>query len=266
MARPTKLGLEYFSMDVDLFDDEKVIPISTEFGAKGECVLIRVLCAIYRNGYFAECSEAFKFKIAKQANVPASLVGEVIAGLVKWGFFDKSVFDSFSVITSKGIQKRWKEATRKRVNKKDLDFWILEYPAEVTALMAEETSISGGRSTQSKVKESKVKESSDIDRSRMNEEVQKRMEERVEIPMLECRSKFMSDIEHIRLLSGQLKVTETTLSTRINEYFNEQIGRGFMRKSVIDAKSHFFNWHNKKYPYGGTQQQIQQTATRTFDA
>ena len=93
MARPQKTGIQYFPFDVDIFDDEKVIPISSEFGAKGECVVVRVLCAIYRNGYFAECSDAFKFKIAKQAGVPQSLVSEVISGLVKWGFFDKVVVD-----------------------------------------------------------------------------------------------------------------------------------------------------------------------------
>jgi hypothetical protein len=157
MARPQKIGLEYFSLDVDIFDDEKVVPISSEFGAKGECVMIRVLCAIYRNGYFAECSEAFKFKIAKQANVSHSLVSEVISGLVKWGFFDKTVFDSFGILTSNGIQKRWKEATRKRVPQNDLDFWISEFPAQKQVFPAEETPLNQSESTQIKRKEIKLK-------------------------------------------------------------------------------------------------------------
>jgi hypothetical protein len=145
MARPREIGLKYFTLDVDIFDDEKIIPVSSEFGAKGESIIIRVLCAIYRNGYFAECSDAFKFKIAKQANVQVSLVSEVITGLVKWGFFDKSVFDSFGVLTSTGIQKRWKEATRKRViNYDDLQFWLLE-ENDKKEFLAEETGVSGGR-------------------------------------------------------------------------------------------------------------------------
>lgn len=155
MARPVKIGIEYFSLDVDIFEDEKVIPVSSEFGAKGECIIIRVLCAIYRNGYFAECSEAFKFKIAKQANLPESLVSEVIIGLIRWGFFDKSVFDSFGVLTSRRIQKNWKEATRKRVSKKELDYWILELPDDLNGFPAEETHVNRPESTQSKVKEIK---------------------------------------------------------------------------------------------------------------
>ncbi len=170
MARPKKNGLDYFPIDVDIFDDEKIVPVSCEFGAKGECIVIRVLCAIYRNGYFAECSDAFIFKIAKQANVPFSLVSEVISGLVKWGFFDKSVFDSFRILTSRGIQKRWLEATRKRViNYNELPFWLLSVKSR-KEFPAEETPVSGGRNntkpllpaeetTQSKVKYSKVNKS-----------------------------------------------------------------------------------------------------------
>jgi len=169
MARPVKIGIEYFSLDVDIFEDEKVIPVSSEFGAKGECVIIRVLCAIYRNGYFAECSEAFKFKIAKQANLPESLVSEVISGLVKWGFFDKAVFDSFGVLTSKRIQKNWKQATRKRVEKNELDYWILELPNELREFPAEETPLKQPESTQSKLKESKVNKKQNTSSSKTDE-------------------------------------------------------------------------------------------------
>lgn len=170
MARPKKNGLDYFPIDVDIFDDEKIVPVSCEFGAKGECIVIRVLCAIYRNGYFAECSDAFIFKIAKQANVPFSLVSEVISGLVKWGFFDKSVFDSFRILTSRGIQKRWLEATRKRViNYDELPFWLLSVKSG-KKFPAEETPVSGGRNStkhefpaeetpQSKIKYSRLDQS-----------------------------------------------------------------------------------------------------------
>lgn len=160
MARPIKMGLDYFPFDVDIFEDEKVIPISSEFGAKGECIVVRVLCAIYREGYFAECSPAFKFKIAKQANVPHTLVDEVVTGLVKWGFFDKSVFDSFGVLTSAGIQKRWKEATRKRVPVENLQYWVLDENNKVKdktkEFLPEETPLNRSESTQKKRKEKKV--------------------------------------------------------------------------------------------------------------
>ncbi|NLT52081.1 MAG: DUF4373 domain-containing protein [Ignavibacteria bacterium] len=169
MARPLKNGLEYFPLDVDIFEDEKVIPVSSEYGAKGECIVIRVLCAIYRNGYFAECSDAFKYKIAKQSGQPATLVSEVIAGLVKWGFFDKAVFNSFSVLTSRGIQKRWLEATKRRIKNNELVYWILNDDSNVSAenrellhtetiLNRTETTLNLTETAQKKRKESKRKE------------------------------------------------------------------------------------------------------------
>lgn len=248
MARPTKLGLEYFSLDVDIFEDEKVIPVSSAFGPKGECIIIRVLCAIYRNGYFAECSEAFKFKIAKQANLPESLVSEVIAGLVKWGFFDKAVFDSFGVLTSTGIQKRWKDATRKRVLKSELDYWILGVNDKNMEFPAEETPLNRSETPQSKVKKSKVKENNNI---AVNEDVFERIEQRKERPISQCMDMFLKDENHMNLISMNLGFKDITEAKgQVIEFFKAIQLRGEQKKSLIDSKSHFINWYNKRN-YGG---------------
>ena len=45
MARPNKIGLDYFPLDVDIFEDEKISAISGEFGIKGEITVIKLLCA-----------------------------------------------------------------------------------------------------------------------------------------------------------------------------------------------------------------------------
>jgi hypothetical protein len=140
--------------------------VSSEFGAKGECIVVRVLCAIYRNGYFAECSDAFIYKIAKQSNLPHTLVNEIISRLVKWGFFNKSVFDSFGVLTSAGIQKRWKEATRKRVPTENLSFWVLEDDRIINdgnrGFLPEETPLTPTETTQKKRNKIKEKDNTDV--------------------------------------------------------------------------------------------------------
>jgi len=249
MARPTKIGLEYFSLDIDLFEDEKVVPISSEFGAKGECVLIRVLCAIYRNGYFAECSEAFKFKIAKQANLPHNLVSEVIAGLVKWGFFDKAVFDSFSVLTSKGIQKRWKEATRKRVIKNELDYWILEFPTQKQWFLPPETPLNQSESTQSKVKESKVNKRERKEKIPPPENpIFEKIKNKFDLPLSECKKEFISDELHIHRLKKQFG--ENVIEW-INKFFEQLELEGISEKSLMDAKSHFTRWYQLKSKENG---------------
>lgn len=112
MARTIKAGLNYFPFDVDFFNDDKIELISSEFGIKGELVAIRLLCHIYRNGYYYKWGKDESLLFAKRVGngLTGALVDEVIQGLVKRSFFDKRVFDSFGILTSKGVQKRYIEA------------------------------------------------------------------------------------------------------------------------------------------------------------
>ena len=168
MARPTKKGIDYFSFDVDFFEDEKIEPISGEFGVKGEIIVVRLLCAIYRNGYFIQWTEQLKMSLANRCKVSHELIDLVINRLVKWNFFNEKLFESTAILTSNGIQTRFKEATRKRkINYEKLEYWLI----------FDEKTVSGGSNTlasefraektpQSKVNKSKVITSS-------NEEVKK---------------------------------------------------------------------------------------------
>ena len=54
MARPIKIGLDYFPLDVDYFNDTKFIELNYYHGLKGESIIIRLLCMIYKEGYFLE--------------------------------------------------------------------------------------------------------------------------------------------------------------------------------------------------------------------
>ena len=115
MARPEEKGLKYYPFDVDFFNDEKIEAISGEFGIKGEIVAVRLLCAIYRNGYFIEWSDLYKMKFLRNLpGISSDLLDTIILRLVKWGFFDKDLFNSAKVLTSSGIQRRYFEAIRRR--------------------------------------------------------------------------------------------------------------------------------------------------------
>lgn len=108
MARPIKTGLDYFPFDVDLFQDEKVVAIAGEFGLKGEIIIVKLLCAIYRSGYFIRWSDMLKYKLVSELpGVSADLVDSVVSRLVKWDFFDKDLFENEGVLTSYGIQRRY---------------------------------------------------------------------------------------------------------------------------------------------------------------
>ena len=252
MARPLKMGLSYFSFDVDIFDDEKVIPISSEFGAKGECVIIRVLCAIYRNGYFAECSESFIYKIAKQANLPHTLVKDVITGLVKWGFFDKSVFDSVGVLTSAGIQKRWLEATRKRVNKSDLKFWLIDKETGINVenreFLAEETTLNRTESTQSKLNNIKLNiKEKDIEKEKIN--LSEKNPPNSIIPnsyfiyLSQMKSEFDKNVDWQNSFCKNNNVSPEILQLKIKEFLIKLQNENCVGENWDQLFKHFANWY-----------------------
>lgn len=127
MARPNKTGLDYFPLDIDFFDDEKIVAISGEFGIKGEIVAIKLLCAIYRNGYFILWNDLFKFKLLKNLpGVSPELFDSILNRLVLWGFFDKGLFDSMGVLTSVGIQKRYFKISKRRKSVDDFRYLLIE--------------------------------------------------------------------------------------------------------------------------------------------
>ena len=115
MARPNKTGLDYFPFDVDFFEDEKIAAISGEFGIKGELAVIKLLCAVYRNGYFILWNEPLKYKLLRDLpGVSAELLDHIVNRLVRWGFFDEGLFNSVKVLTSRGIQRRYFSIARRR--------------------------------------------------------------------------------------------------------------------------------------------------------
>lgn len=165
MAVRHKIGLDYFPLDVDFFMDEKIEFASARFGLKGELIAIKLLCKIYRNGYYSEWSEDDSIIFAKRAGegITPSLVNEVVQELVKRGFFNKSLLDRFSILTSTGIQNRYFEAVERRKSVEVLKDYVLidisKYPN--VSIMEQNVNISPQNDNilqQSKVEESKVED------------------------------------------------------------------------------------------------------------
>lgn len=131
MARPLKPGLDFIPLDVDYFLDDKIEFVGARFHAKGELIVIRLLCAIYRNGYYMSWDEDKAIVFAKRVGyeVTHSLAKDVVQELVKRGFFDRSMFNEFAILTSSGIQKRYLNATKDRTAIEIIpEYWLLDMP------------------------------------------------------------------------------------------------------------------------------------------
>lgn len=164
MARPRKRGLDYFPFDVDFFSDEKMVCIAGEFGAKGELVAVKLLCAVYRNGYFAEWNDAARYKLMRDMpGVSGELLSQIVSRLVFWGFFDQSLFDTAGVLTSRGIQQRYFEAVRRRQPiDSDLPFLLVNVGRNHINVDNNSVNVNINATKESKVKEIKEKETKEI--------------------------------------------------------------------------------------------------------
>ena len=113
----TKTGLDFFPIDVDLLSDDKLTIYQADYGNRGLGVLLRLLSEIYRNGYFMPWSEREQKRFALRCYEPIGEVVAMVDTLIEEGFFDSSLARSDApILTSAGIQKRWKLASVRRAN------------------------------------------------------------------------------------------------------------------------------------------------------
>ena len=130
MARPRKTALDYIPFDIDFFANDAMVCIAGEFGTKGELAAVKLLLAVYRNGYFLEWNETAKYKVLSTLRgVSAELLDQIITRLVRWGFFDASLFDSVRVLTSVDIQRRYFHITKRWARSGQLPY-LLVSPAQ----------------------------------------------------------------------------------------------------------------------------------------
>lgn len=108
MARTIKRGLDYFPFDVDFFQDIRIRKLIKYQGGKAVTVYALLLCTIYKNGYYAEWDKELPFIISEQSGYTEAYIQEVIDCCLNIGLLSKDLFESAKVLTSKGIQERYR--------------------------------------------------------------------------------------------------------------------------------------------------------------
>ena len=154
MARPQKVGLDYFPVDVDIFNDPKVETVTSKFGPVGDGILMRLLCRIYREGYATAFNEDVARSIARQVGereLFPTVMG-VVEELLRSGFFHEGLYRVYGILTSRGIQARYEKACTDSGRKNN------KVP-ENHSLLADKPEFTGEEIPQSKEKETKEEKS-----------------------------------------------------------------------------------------------------------
>lgn len=88
--------------------------IESDYGMEGFSVVIKLLMKIYDEGYFYHWGEKELKLFARRVNLKNDLIEEIVQAALRWDFFDQKLFDTFGILTSRGIQRRYFGATYRR--------------------------------------------------------------------------------------------------------------------------------------------------------
>lgn len=94
MARPTKSGLDYFTLDCHF--DDKVELVIAEFGMDGLGILIRLFQKIYSDrGYYCCWNDDVALLFSRKNGVGGNVVSEVIGACIRRGIFDSGMYQHY---------------------------------------------------------------------------------------------------------------------------------------------------------------------------
>ncbi|GEP71995.1 DnaD domain protein [Lentilactobacillus rapi DSM 19907 = JCM 15042] len=115
MARPIKEGLDYFPLDTDIIHDIKIRKIMRSNGPQSIAVLLDLLGNIYGDhGYYMKWDDDVRFLVADDVGISEAAVDELVNKAIHVDFFDETLFKKYSILTSKGIQKRYQKASKRK--------------------------------------------------------------------------------------------------------------------------------------------------------
>lgn len=173
MPRPQKAGIDYFPLDVNFFADKKVKILKARYGADGVAIYLYLLCEIYRAGYYIKFDDDALFITSDDLGMSPDKVKQVLKFLLERSLFNDTLFQSDTILTSAGIQKRFQLAVKERAKKNPIEikgFWLLD-EAETESFIKVNPSLNFSRkndsnsrknpdkSQEESLKESKVKKS-----------------------------------------------------------------------------------------------------------
>lgn len=207
MARPRKLGLDYFPHDVDCTTDPKLEPAIMQFGAAAYAFYFVHLEYCYRSDSLsvdvseAETGAEMRVVIQRKLQISPEDYDRILKSFLRHGAFDADIYAEIGHLTSNGIKKRAGKVFEKR--EKDNKRYELNVS---TPIFSEETTV---ETTQRKAKKSKVEE--------IREEV------RVDTPALS--SNQSKSVKHKFGIYGWVKLSDEEYERLIIDFGEPEVKR-----------------------------------------
>jgi uncharacterized phage protein (TIGR02220 family) len=253
MARPTKEGLEYFPLDTDIDQDEKIIVVVAKYGMKGFGVIVRLMMEVYRNGYFYHWTEKEQYVFSMKIVETADFVNEVVQECLKWGFFHQELYDKYGILTSKGFQKRFLLAVNRRkgvIIKPEYDL-VNEINVDNNSVNDDinPENVDNNTTKEKKVKESKRNKDNNVYveiLSYLNEKTGKNYSHKSEA--------------NKKLINGRMNEGRTVedfkrvIDVKCEEWLQDEKMSQYLRPATLFSQKNFENYVNQKFKSDTNQQ------------
>jgi len=248
MARPVKQGIDYFPFDVDFFQDMKVRKIMKSCGSQSASILIRLLCNIYKEeGYYILWDEDLPFLISDDlVGVSEGAVTEVILKAIQVGFFDQKQSEENKILTSNGIQNRFKSIVIKRKEVRINSLFLVNDGNN--SINDGNNLVNDCQSTQSKVKERKEKkrEREKIPPTEFPFANLDLLKDKMLIPISECEEEMLCDEITLNATAMHYHLDPDLVEIRkwVKSFFSTQRSRGEKEVTLKDSRKYFSDWLN----------------------
>ncbi|EXY76832.1 DUF4373 domain-containing protein [Bacteroides fragilis] len=109
-------GINYFPVGVNFMEENAMEVIEAKYGIKGSAIVLKLMCKIYKEGYYIRWDEEQCLIFANKAGreVQAEEGQGIIEILFTKGILDRNSYQENGILTSESIQKVWMEATKRR--------------------------------------------------------------------------------------------------------------------------------------------------------
>ena len=125
-----KQGIEFFPLDTQ--PDDPMELIEAEFGMLGFGIVVRLLQYVYgREGYYLPWTEERRMLFSHKMGEKRDTVEQVVEACLRWGIFDRGLYEREQVLTSREIQEQFLRITARRRNREmRAELVLVELPSD----------------------------------------------------------------------------------------------------------------------------------------
>lgn len=105
MARRIRVGLDYFPLDTSW--DLNIRLLKVQYGLEGLGTAIQLFQMIYREGYSLKWNSETKQLFCSENHIDEKKLDDILEFCIDHGLFDRGIFERYSVLTSRSIQRQW---------------------------------------------------------------------------------------------------------------------------------------------------------------